>query len=107
MFVSGRVGRGCGGASSDEVDGDVAFFRCAAVEDGEEGAHAAFAEEFGVEVDGGEFGVEGGGEGDVVHAGDGDVVGDAQAVAAEGLVGAGGEFVVVADDGGGAGGRAW
>ena len=75
----------------------------AAVEDGEEGVHAAFAEEFGVEADGGEFGVDGGGEGEVVEAGDGEVVGDAQAEAADGLVGAGGEFVVVADEGGGAG----
>lgn len=85
------------------MDGDVPGGGFVAVEEGEEGLHAAFAEEFGVEVDGGEFGVDGPGEGEVVEAGDGEVAGDAQAVAAGGLVGAGGEDVVVADEDGGAG----
>lgn len=91
------------GAAYDELDGDVALGGGAAVEYGEEGLHAAFAEEFGVEADGRQLGVDGGGEGEVVEAGDGEVVGDAQAEAADGLVGAGGEFVVVADESGGVG----
>jgi hypothetical protein len=70
-------GWGCG-APDDQFDGDLALFGGAAFQDGEEGVHASFSEEFGVQSYGREFGVECGGQGDVVHAGDGDVVGDPQ-----------------------------
>lgn len=100
--LGARRGRG---APYDEFDGDVLLWGRAAVEDGQEGFHALFAESFGVQADRGEFGVEGAGQGEVVESGDGDVVGDAQAEAAGGFVGARGEFVVVADDRGGAGAR--
>lgn len=92
---------GARGVADDESDGDVGCVPGGAFEGGEEGGHALFADAFGGEVDGGEFGFDGGGEGEVVEAGDGEVLGDAQAEAAGGLAGAGGEDVVVADDGGG------
>lgn len=96
-------GAGSGRAADDQVHRQAAGLCRAAVQNGQQGAHAALTDLFCGQPHRGEFGLHGRGQGQIVEAGHGEVVRYPQSEPACGLAGARGQDVVVADDGRGPG----